>query len=222
MIPGTSISTRSRLIINWSSITAVSSFKTILNSNERPPVIVNSPSLLSTAFSMNSFGTPTKEQAEGYIATYALFQLCGKKEEKIYLRLPTLWRALWAELVEEARLETERKEREILRRLQALLDIGSNEYVVEELNTAEKKKKRVTKDDLDKSSEEVQDVNPSKLERSYQTDMIRESWEYKKNTPEYLHMLNGRKQLPMWAFKDEVLAAIDREQVVIICGETGW
>ncbi|RPB17409.1 P-loop containing nucleoside triphosphate hydrolase protein [Morchella conica CCBAS932] len=221
MIPGTSISTRSRLTINWSSIAAASSFKTILNYNERPPVIVNSPSLLSTVFSMNSFGTPTKEQAEGYIATYALFQLCSKKEEKIYLRLPTLWRGLWAELVEEARLATERQEREILKGLQVLLEIGSNEYVSEELDTAEKKKKRVTKDDFDKSSEEVQDVNLTKLERSHETDMIREGWEYKKNTPEYLHMLNGRKQLPMWAFKDEVLAAIDREQVVIICGETG-
>lgn len=29
-------------------------------------------------------------------------------------------------------------------------------------------------------------------------------------------------QLPMWGFKDEVLKTIDREQVVIICGETGW
>lgn len=28
-------------------------------------------------------------------------------------------------------------------------------------------------------------------------------------------------QLPMWGFKNEVLAAIDREQVVIVCGETG-
>jgi ATP-dependent RNA helicase DHX29 len=29
-------------------------------------------------------------------------------------------------------------------------------------------------------------------------------------------------QLPMWGFKEEVLHAIDREQVVIVCGETGW
>jgi ATP-dependent RNA helicase DHX29 len=29
-------------------------------------------------------------------------------------------------------------------------------------------------------------------------------------------------QLPMWGFREKVLEAIDREQVVIICGETGW
>jgi ATP-dependent RNA helicase DHX29 len=33
---------------------------------------------------------------------------------------------------------------------------------------------------------------------------------------------NSRTRLPMWNFKEEVLAAIDCQQVVIICGETGW
>lgn len=221
VIPGTAISIRSRVIISWSSIAAASSFKPILNSDKRSPVIVNSPSLLSTVFSMNSFGTPTKEQAEGYIATYSLFQLCSKKEEKIYLRLPTLWRGLWTELVEEARLEKEHKERETLKLLKNLLDIGRNEYVTDESRAAEKKRRRTPGGDPGGPSEEVLDTNPPKPENSHEADMIRESWEYKRSTPDYLRMLNGRKQLPMWAFKDEVLAAIDREQVVIICGETG-
>jgi ATP-dependent RNA helicase DHX29 len=29
-------------------------------------------------------------------------------------------------------------------------------------------------------------------------------------------------QLPMWGFKNDVLRAIDENQIVIICGETGW
>lgn len=29
-------------------------------------------------------------------------------------------------------------------------------------------------------------------------------------------------QLPMWNFKTQVLQAIEDNQVVIICGETGW
>ena len=32
----------------------------------------------------------------------------------------------------------------------------------------------------------------------------------------------SRMQLPIWGFKEVVLSAIDREQAVIICGETGW
>ena len=46
----------------------------------------------TTIFEMDVLAAPTKEQADGYIITYALFKLLGKKEEKLYLRLPTVWR----------------------------------------------------------------------------------------------------------------------------------
>jgi hypothetical protein len=29
-------------------------------------------------------------------------------------------------------------------------------------------------------------------------------------------------QLPMWHFREQVLEAVDGNQVVIVCGETGW
>lgn len=29
-------------------------------------------------------------------------------------------------------------------------------------------------------------------------------------------------QLPMWNFKSQVLEAVNQNQVVIVCGETGW
>lgn len=29
-------------------------------------------------------------------------------------------------------------------------------------------------------------------------------------------------QLPMWNFKSQVLEAVDSNQIVIVCGETGW
>lgn len=29
-------------------------------------------------------------------------------------------------------------------------------------------------------------------------------------------------QLPMWNFREQVLAAVDENQVIIVCGETGW
>ena len=29
-------------------------------------------------------------------------------------------------------------------------------------------------------------------------------------------------QLPMWGFKQSVLQAVEQNQVVIVCGETGW
>ncbi len=29
-------------------------------------------------------------------------------------------------------------------------------------------------------------------------------------------------QLPMWQFRQEVVDIVEKSQVVIICGETGW
>jgi ATP-dependent RNA helicase DHX29 len=36
-----------------------------------------------------------------------------------------------------------------------------------------------------------------------------------------VYLQNYRTQLPMWAFKDQVVQAVDSNQVVIVCGETG-
>lgn len=169
---------------------------------------------------MNSLGTPTKDQAEAYIATYALFQLCSKKEEKIYFGLPTIWRELWSEFLEEARLESESQERGVLKGLRKTLGIGEGRNYMDGGNTA-KKKYRVVKGEVE-GGNMIKDVPEQALEGIREAELIKESWSYKTNTPDYLHMLKGRKQLPIWAFKDEVLATIEREQVVIICGETGW
>ena len=50
---------------------------------------------------------------------------------------------------------------------------------------------------------------------------LKAMWNAKTSTPSYSHMLSLRKALPIWAFKDELLAAIEKHQVVIVCGETG-
>ncbi len=46
-------------------------------------------------------------------------------------------------------------------------------------------------------------------------------WQEKSSTPKFQAMLQSRMQLPMWSFRQEVLDTVDREQVVIVCGETG-
>lgn len=170
---------------------------------------------------MATVGTPTKDQAEGYVATHALHQLCSKKEEKVYIRLPTVWRVLWFELVEEDRLRSELHDRETLRGLSKLLGIGGDRNETNDGNQVEKKK-RAVKVDAEADEDDIKDAPQLVSINSHQSRMIMEGWQCKTNTPSYLHMLKGRQQLPMWGFKNEVLAAIAHEQVVIICGETGW
>ncbi|KAG0126671.1 hypothetical protein HOY82DRAFT_542403 [Tuber indicum] len=212
MIPGTSISARSKLIITWSSIAEsssvdVSPITPTLGPGARPPVIISTLGLLCTTFSMASIAAMSKDQADGFIATYALFKLCGKKDEKMYLRLPSIWRELWFELLSEGQLESERQEREVLRNLEGALKIGSfglsgRDYLAE-------KKARAIK----AVGPKEQGATGGRVESGNMTsDAIKEDWFYRTNRSGYQHMLEHRRKLPMWAFKEDVLAAMENNQ----------
>ncbi|KAI8802682.1 P-loop containing nucleoside triphosphate hydrolase protein [Cladochytrium replicatum] len=43
----------------------------------------------------------------------------------------------------------------------------------------------------------------------------------KKQTKEYQYMLEGRKKLPSYNFREEIISALESNQVLIVCGETG-
>lgn len=213
---------RSRLTLTWSSIAAASASSVSPQFHQddgRPaPVVISAPTLLTTTFSMASFAAMTKDQAEAYIATYALFKLCSKRDEKIYLRLPTIWRALWSELLDEGRRESERQERETLRDLRKTLKITETSAIVPE--SVQSTRPRTAKDPG--SVHGIPEAGRQGWGKAMDPKAIQDDWRYRVNRPEYLRMLEHRQHLPMWAFRTEVLAAIEREQIVIICGETGW
>jgi hypothetical protein len=48
-----------------------------------------------------------------------------------------------------------------------------------------------------------------------------EHWEAKKNMPAQLRMLKGRQSLPAWDLREDIVEAVEYNQVVIISGETG-
>lgn len=52
-----------------------------------------------TKFTMVGVATPDKAKSEAFIATYALFHIFGSgpKEDRVYLRLPPVWRELFLE-----------------------------------------------------------------------------------------------------------------------------
>jgi len=224
VIQGTSISARSKLTITWSPISELSSVGVgvspvtpTLDPGARPPVIISILGSLCITFSMASIAAMSKDQADGFIATYALFKLCGKKDEKIYLRLPSIWRELWFELLNESQLESERQEREVLRNLERTLKIEN--LGLSRPNDLAEKKARVAKAAGPKEQGTATGVvGPG----SMASDAIKKDWFYRTNRSGYQQMLRHRNQLPMWAFKKDVLAAIENNQVIIICGETGW
>lgn len=66
---------------------------------------------------MASISTPDTKQSESYISTAALFLIFGSstKEDKVFLRLPAIWRDLWTELADRKKEKADEVDREILR-----------------------------------------------------------------------------------------------------------
>jgi ATP-dependent RNA helicase DHX29 len=170
---------------------------------------------------MISISTPNLIQSEYYVATAALFLIfsLSVREEKVFLRLPPTWRELWTEFASIKKEKADSADREAIRKFRDMIQekMAREEDDGVVLSTAFKRRGALLppNDNGDGSG-------PERSGRSLSTpDTLRKVWADKYNSTSYQTMLQSRVQLPIWKFKDEVLRTIDREQVVIICGETG-
>ncbi|KAF6786596.1 helicase associated domain-containing protein [Colletotrichum sojae] len=172
-------------------------------------------------FSMKSIATPDKKQSEAYVATWALFHVFGTstKEERVGMRLPAVWRGLWDELAETRKSTLDAKDRDSVRELRALVRQRQDQELEDGVIIQGAFKGRgAARNQSENRDEAGQDVaNRSSGGPEYYQNI----WAQKSSSPRYQAMLQSRMQLPMWAFKQQVINAVDKEQVVIICGETG-
>ena len=172
----------------------------------------------SIKIEMISLSCPTEAQSEAYISTVAMFLIFASspKEEKVHLRLPSTWRDLWKELSQLKKDGVEAADRQVLRELRtmiaenALADNGSSERRNSVPQTVPKNQPIAV--DLHQRQE-----TPNLLP----CDDIKALWASKSSTTTYQRMLNSRMNLPIWNFKHDLLNTISRNQIVIICGETG-
>lgn len=73
-------------------------------------------------FSMLTVATPDVEQSEAYISTIALFAIFGSaKEDKVFMRLPPVWKDLWTEMAEAKKELTDAQDRSTIKDLRALV-----------------------------------------------------------------------------------------------------
>ncbi len=169
---------------------------------------------------MIDISAPDRSQSEAYVSTAALFLIFAfSAEEKVYLRLPSVWRDLWNDYAEAKKRIDDAADREALRALRDMvrdkMDRDEEDGVV--LTTGFKKRNAAVggKDD----AEDVPRRNT--VQDSTDQEHLKGVWIQKSSSQLYQIMLKSRQSLPMWGFKDQVLATIDRHQVVIVCGETG-
>ncbi len=165
---------------------------------------------------MISIACPDATQSEAYISTLALFVIFASspKEEKAYLRLPSIWREFWTELLVNKKEQDDAKDREVLRELGGMIDEHNRQ--IEEGNNPS-----INLEPLKHSVPEPGVPKPLRLPAVIVPEEMRSLWSSKTSTTSYKLSLTSRISLPIWKFKDELLDAIEQHQVVIVCGETG-
>ncbi|KAI1734157.1 hypothetical protein F4680DRAFT_363357 [Xylaria scruposa] len=173
------------------------------------------------SFKMATVSTPEKRQSEAYIATVAMFAIFGStKEEKIFLRLPAVWRELWSEFAEDRKSQADAADRAAIKDLRTMIrqkqDQELEDGVLLQGAFRGRAAQRALKDGGDESSVDRSGSN------AYGPEYYQKIWFDKASTPRFQAMLQSRMQLPMWQFRQQVLETVEREQVVIVCGETGW
>ena len=168
---------------------------------------------------MISISNPTSIQSEAYISTIALYIIfaASPKDEKTYLRLPPVWRDFWAELSEARKAHVNAADRDELRKIRHMVEEELREGAKEH-SSGEKVEVSSKRADLNAELHiEIVVPEPNEMSR----DSLVALWHSKSSAPSYIQMLKTRTKLPIWAYRDELLDAIQRHQVVIVCGETG-
>lgn len=177
-----------------------------------------SPSLF--VFKMISVATPDAKQSEAFIATTAMFSIfsSSSKEEKVFLRLPPAWKDLWSEYAEKKKAKADAEDRAAVKELRDLVR-KKQEQELEDgvlLHGAFKGRGQA------RGANGADDSTRDRTRRlSGGPEYYQNIWQQKSSTPKFQTMLRSRMQLPMWDFRQEVVDTIEREQVVIVCGETG-
>ena len=172
-----------------------------------------------TIFTMVSIAAPELAQSESYIATAALFVLFSgsPKEEKAHLRLPPVWRDVWTEFAATKQERIDAKDREVLRGLRDTIrrqpekvEDGEDDVV---LTSGFRRRAQNLESGGSSPVPEQEFIVPSAE--------LKETWRRKSSSPAYQRMLQLRATLPMAKFQNDVLTSIEKNQITIICGETG-
>ncbi|EXX76142.1 P-loop containing nucleoside triphosphate hydrolase protein [Rhizophagus irregularis] len=170
-------------------------------------------------WNMGNVACRKKIEAESYVATLALFELT---DLPIYLTFPTFFRELWLELTEEKKsAENKIKLAEEQERIKLLIDVieeKKKENIIEE--------KSKISDELDQEQIYKEDKSSIKHynivnKTSSEGEAMKKAFLNRQKNKTYMDMLEKRKQLPIYSYKDQFLEKLNKNQVVIISGETG-
>ncbi|KAH8695954.1 hypothetical protein BGW36DRAFT_178969 [Talaromyces proteolyticus] len=185
------------------------------------PITVERVTIQSNPFtlfaSMDSIATSTSPQAEGYTSTLGLFLISSlnTKEGKAYLRLPAVWRELWAEFSEIKKREEDQADKAQFKYLRDLIQEHHGKFE-HDVVLSENFKRRNGSSKKTEPPEISQDLGSH-----ISTEKMTHLWKEKSSTSSFQKMAEFRKSLPVWAYKQEILDTLANNQTIIVCSETG-
>ncbi|KAK1141455.1 hypothetical protein N8T08_008995 [Aspergillus melleus] len=173
----------------------------------------------ATFVSMENLATPTPQQAEAFVSTLALFILFpqSSKEGKSYLRLPAVWRDLWAEFATAKKAQEDGVDKTAVRSLKKLIQENHGSFEDDVVLLDNFRRRNGTPNRMDSSTKS----SGGKESSNTQSQLLQNIWAEKSSTASFQHMALGRMNLPIWNFKDEILSTLDTHRALIICSETG-
>lgn len=177
---------------------------------------VNSNSY-ATFVSMDSIATPTSQQAESFVSTLVLFVLFpqSSKEGKAYLRIPAVWRDLWSEFSTAKKTQEDEADKTTIRTLKGLVQENHGAFEDDVVLAANFRKRNGT------PRKGQSPVRATSKENAGFDPLLKKIWDDKASTHSFQLMIQGRMNLPIWSFKDEIVHMLDTHHALIICSETG-
>lgn len=163
---------------------------------------------------MVSVATTSPQQSEGYLCTLMLFIVCqSTKDEKVYLRLQTVWRDIWKELLEAKQDAVDRADRDLLKQIQTMIVEERGKHTAD---LDDQTKQKAPDPGLSGRSKLSAD---KKIE--YDSESLMSLWEKKASTVGYQTLLKARQQLPIWEHRQQIIDTVAAHRVTILCAETG-
>ncbi|CAI7661749.1 unnamed protein product [Penicillium pancosmium] len=181
--------------------------------------ITHKSNAFATFVSMDALATPNPQQAEGYVSSLALFIIFpqNSKEGKAFLRLPAVWRDLWTEFSSLKKTQDDEIDKEVVRDLKRLVQENQSTFEDDVVLLDNFRKRNGV------GSKPGSPMRGPTRDVGYlgHDDQLPEAWAAKSSTPSFHRMMQGRMNLPIWHFKDEILDTLETHRVLIICSETG-
>lgn len=170
-----------------------------------------------SSFEASTIAAISVEQSEGFISTVALFSICAplSKEEKVFLRLSSNWRDVYRNFLEHRKARLDAADREKIKYIRSIIQDQLENEESDGVVLTSRFKARNQQAVASSASSSGQNTPRQAFEG------LRELWLQKSSAPSYQHMLTGRSSLPVYGFRESILATIDQHQITIICGETG-